>query len=56
MPSAKSTKSYILRPTTLTDIGHMVVCVLTIGFVFPNAFAETIDIPRYEATVKTKTE
>ena len=56
MPSKKSGKSHSLRPTTMTDVAHMVVCVLTLGFAFPNAFAESIDIPRYEATVKTKPE
>lgn len=54
MPSHKSGKSYSLRPTTMTDVAHMVVCVLTVGYAFPNAFAETIDVPRYEAAVKIK--
>ena len=33
----------------LPRIGRMIICVLTMGLVFPNAFSESVDITDYEA-------
>ena len=33
----------------LPRIGRMIVCVLTMGMAFPNAFSESVDISDYDA-------
>ena len=40
----------------LPRIGRMIVCVLTMGFVFPRAFIESVDIDDYEARSNTRKE
>ena len=37
-------------------IGRMILCVLTMGFAFPNAFIESVDIDDYEARSNTRKE
>ena len=38
----------------LARIGRMILCVLTMGFAFPNAFSESVDIDDYEARSKSR--
>lgn len=37
------------KSNPLPRIGRMIVCVLTMGMAFPNAFSESVDIVDYEA-------
>ena len=37
------------KSNPLPRIGRMIICVLTMGMVFPNAFSESVDITDYEA-------
>jgi hypothetical protein len=37
------------KTNPLPRIGRMVLCVLTMGMAFPNAFSENVDIADYEA-------
>lgn len=37
------------KTNPLPRIGRMIVCVLTMGMAFPNAFSESVDITDYEA-------
>jgi len=39
----------IHKTNPLPRIGRMIVCVLTMGMAFPNAFSESVDIVDYEA-------
>ena len=36
------------KNSPLPRIGRMIVCVLTMGMAFPNAFSESVDIADYE--------
>ncbi|NBR30110.1 MAG: hypothetical protein EBT83_17160 [Betaproteobacteria bacterium] len=36
------------KSNPLPRIGRMIVCVLTMGMAFPNAFSESVDIADYE--------
>ena len=38
----------------LPRIGRMIVCVLTMGFAFPRAFIESVDIDDYEVRSNTR--
>ena len=40
----------------LPRIGRMIICVLTMGFVFPRAFIESLDISDYETRSNTRKE
>ena len=35
-------------------LGRMILCVLTMGFAFPNAFSESVDIDDYEVRSNTR--
>ena len=37
------------KSNPLPRIGRMIVCVLTMGMAFPNAFSESVDISDYDA-------
>ena len=37
------------KSNPLPRIGRMIVCVLTMGMAFPNAFSESVDIADYDA-------
>lgn len=37
------------KSNPLPRIGRMILCVLTMGMAFPNAFSESVDIADYEA-------
>jgi hypothetical protein len=37
------------KRSPLPRIGRMIVCVLTMGMAFPNAFSESVDIADYDA-------
>jgi hypothetical protein len=37
------------KNSPLPRIGRMIVCVLTMGMAFPNAFSESVDIADYDA-------
>lgn len=37
------------KNSQLPRIGRMIVCVLTMGMAFPNAFSESVDIADYDA-------
>jgi hypothetical protein len=41
-----STEAHKSNP--LPRIGRMIVCVLTMGMAFPNAFSESVDVADYE--------
>ena len=38
----------------LARIGRMILCVLTMGFAFPNAFSESVNIDDYEVRSNTR--
>ena len=37
------------KTNPLPRIGRMVLCVLSMGMIYPNAFSESVDIVDYEA-------
>ena len=37
------------KPNPLPRIGRMVLCVLSMGMIYPNAFSESVDIADYES-------
>ena len=37
------------KSNALPRIGRMIICVLTMGMAYPNAFVESVDIGDYEA-------
>ena len=37
------------KSNPLPRIGRMVLCVLSMGMIYPNAFSESVDIADYEA-------
>ncbi len=37
------------KSNPLPRIGRMIVCVLSMGMVYPNAFIESVDVVDYEA-------
>ena len=54
MGKAGDKKAFDAAPSThkthpLSRIGRMIICVLTMGMVFPNAFSESVDITGYAA-------
>jgi len=42
------------KSNPLPRIGRMILCVLTMGMAFPNAFSESVDIADYEARSNRK--
>lgn len=42
------------RSNPLARMGRMAICVLSLGMVYPNAFAESVDIAAYEAENTTQ--
>lgn len=42
------------KENPLPRIGRMIVCVLTMGMAFPNAFSESVDIADYEKRSNTE--
>jgi hypothetical protein len=42
------------KTNPLPRIGRMIVCVLTMGMAFPNAFSESVDIADYEKRSNTE--
>ena len=47
--SAQGTAQSSSKNNPLPRIGRMIVCVLTMGMAFPNAFTESVDIADYDA-------
>ena len=47
--SAQGTVQSSGKNSPLPRIGRMIVCVLTMGMAFPNAFSESVDIADYDA-------
>ena len=47
--SAQGTAQSSGKNSPLPRIGRMIVCVLTMGMAFPNAFTESVDIADYDA-------
>lgn len=41
------------KSNPLPRIGRMIICVLSMGMIFPNAFTESIDVADYDARGKT---
>jgi hypothetical protein len=37
------------KTNPLPRIGRMILCVLSMGMIYPNAFSESVDIADYEA-------
>lgn len=41
------------KANPLQRVGRMILCVLSFGMVYPNAFSESVDIADYEVRSKT---
>lgn len=47
--AAQGTAQSSGKKSPLPRIGRMIICVLTMGMAFPNAFSESVDISDYDA-------